>query len=314
MRRLPFALVLLVAACGSTQPADPYTNQAPTLMLDPAPAAGRGMQIVLEPVKDLQPGTSHEICTWTDRILTEDVLVKSVKGFQTAFGHHVILFSTKTYQPAGTTRECTDDDMATFRFAVGSKGEGDTNIAPGDLAYPIAKGSQIVLNHHYLNASLAVHSAQSAVNIFYAEPGQPFTPSGSMAIVDTSLKIGTGAQTMDILCTFPRDFDAWSMIPHMHRWGVRETVDLITPAKTERLFDVAPWQDDFTFHPPEIARDPATPFAIKKGDQIKVHCEWQNDTGKTLSFGAEMCVMFAQTVNRDGAPNIACDGGEWTDF
>ena len=314
MRRLALLGMFALAAggCGAGTPVNP--NLLEGLKLDPAPK--NGFQLILPIVRGLEPGSSHEICTWTDRTLDQDVFVKSVKGFQTETGHHAILFSTKTYQTPGTQRECTDDDMATFRFAVGSRGEGQENVAPGDLVYKIEKGAQIVVNHHYLNASPKVHDAQSALNVVYAEAGTPRTLSGALAIVNTKLKIPPGKSSMDIKCTLPREILAWSIIPHMHRWGVRERVELVSASdgKVTQLFDVTEWDDSFTFHPPEIARDPSNPFVMKKGDKINVHCEWNNTTEKSLTFGNEMCVSFAQTVDKENIGNIACDDGEWTDF
>jgi hypothetical protein len=52
----------------------------------------------------------------------------------------------------------------------------------------------------------------------------------------------------------------------------------------------------------------------KAGDEIRVHCEYNNTTGRELSFGQEMCLAFGQTIDSDGIGNVACDGGKWTTF
>jgi hypothetical protein len=313
MRRIPVCLTLL-AGCSSSSP--PAVEELPELktVLEAKPA--NGYQVVLPIVRALQPGADTEMCTWTDLIVDHDVDVRAVQAFQTTGGHHVVLYTTTKTQPAGTTRVCSDDDMATFRFSAGSGGEGQygKNEAPADLVYRVPAGSQIVLNHHYINATTQVRDAQSAMSIWLADPGMTYRLSGSLAIVDTSLKIPPGPSTMDIHCTMPRDFKAWYLIPHMHAYGTRITITQVTPTATQTLFDVQPWSPSYTFHPPEVRKDPDAPMVFAKGDQLNVHCEWDNTTSSNMTFGIEMCVGFSEFVDDTGAGNLACDGGNWTDF
>jgi hypothetical protein len=306
----------MVAGCssggsGEGTPADPRI-QVPGLKPE-APDAN-GFQLVLPKVSGIEVGKDYEYCTWTDKILTEDIDVKSAKGFQSKTGHHVILFYTMNPEPAGTTRVCNEQDMGKMRFALGSAGEGVANEMPGDLVMRIPKGAQIVANHHYLNPYDKTYEAQSAINIKLADKGRPSVRSGAVAWVDTGLLVPQGRSSYEMKCTMTREMKLWVMQPHMHRWGEHITVDRIRTDNTgERLFDVK-WADDFTFHPPEIRKDPNAPLVLNKGDVIKVKCDYNNTAGKDLPFGLEMCVAFGQTVNADLANNIACDKGEWVEF
>src|SRR5579872_11871 len=175
MRRFGW-LVLAVAATacssGSGGSTGPATVDGVTLMAGftpgPAPAQGQGFQVVMPIVNNIAAGGSDEYCTWSNIILDQDIWVKESIGYQTETGHHIIVYYTPNPEAAGTTRICTDADMASFRFGVGAGGEGvsEDNKLPGDLAVHIPKGSQIVLNHHYLNASSKpVAQAQSAVSV-----------------------------------------------------------------------------------------------------------------------------------------------------
>ena len=315
MRRT-LLVVALVAGCHSSS-STPSVPMLPELksILEPKPA--NGYQVIMPVVKGLQPGADNEICTWTDIVVDHDISVRAVQAFQTAGGHHVVLYTTTKQQPPGTTRTCSDDDMATFRFSAGSGGEGQygKNEAPGNLVYHVTAGSQIVLNHHYINATTQVRDAQSAMNVWLADPGQQYRNSGSLAIVDTSLKIPSGPSTMDIHCTMPRDFKAWFMIPHMHAYGTRITITHVSRAAApETLFDVQQWSPAFTFHPPEIRKDPDSPMLFAAGDQLDVHCEWNNTTANPMTFGVEMCVGFSEFVDEAGVGNMACDGGNWGGF
>lgn len=302
---IALSLCALAGACAPTKPA--------VEEFDPPAAAANGMQLRMKEVQNLHPGTSYEYCTWTDQITQKDLEIKSMQGFQTKLGHHVILFYTSKTLPPGTTRECTDEDMASFRFAGASGGEGIESVAPGDLVHHVPKGMQLVVNHHYLNASQEMATGESALNIRFADPGVKSVRAGSLAFVNTELKLPPGRSTMDFSCTMTRSEKIWRMIPHMHRWGTYTSVDIVRAGKAERMFDQK-WDESYTFHPPEYNRPLDQPMELGVGDQVKVHCEWDNPTSKPLTFGMEMCVAFGNTINAEQRENIACDNGEWTAF
>jgi hypothetical protein len=311
MRRL--LLVGILAGCSSSAepPRDPRI-EVPGLK--PEPAAANGFQIVLPKISGIKPGNDYEYCTWTDKILDEAIDIKAAKGFQSETGHHVILFYTMSPEPPGTTKICNEEDMGKMRFAIGTAGEGVDNVMPGDLVMHIPKGAQLIANHHYLNPSPHEMEAQSAINVTLADKATKHTRSGAVAWVDTTLRVAPGRQTFEMQCKMTRQMKLWMMQPHMHRWGTHITVDRVRKDKSgERLFAVD-WTEEYTFHPPEIRRDPRDPLVLEKDEEIKVRCEYNNDAGKDLTFGLEMCVAFGQTVNAEMANNIACDQGEWVEF
>ena len=56
------------------------------------------------------------------------------------------------------------------------------------------------------------------------------------------------------------------------------------------------------------------PLIIAAGDKMHVHCEYNNTTSSDITFGIEMCVGFATTIDDQGLGNLDCDGGTWSDF
>ncbi len=307
--KLSLALCIALTGCGTDGTSGPEV--LPELMLPDAPA--NGVQVLTPIFDDIQPGSDVETCVWTDVIFDQETDVKSTLGYQTEPpGHHAILFYTLDKQPPGTQRVCTDTDMATFRYLTGNGSNGMLNEAPGDLVFRIPAGAQLVVNAHYLNASDEVLRGQSVINVNFAEPGA-HTASSSAAIVDTSLEVQPGVTTQQMHCTFDKQLKLWYFIPHMHRWGKHINVDVTRDGQTQRVFDLD-WQEQYTFHPPEMRFDPATPFVINPGDAIDVSCEWNNDADRVLPFGFEMCVAFSQFVDDQGLGGWACDHGSWTEF
>jgi len=295
---------------GSSSGKDPRIEVAG---LDPTPAGENGFQLILPKVTDLAPGGSFEYCTWTDKILDQDLNVKGTQAFQTQGGHHVVIFYTTKPKPAGTTRLCTDDDMTSVRFGIG--GESKTyNELPADLAVTIPKGAQIVAQHHYINPTSAPLTAQSAINVTFVPPGQAIRQSSSVVVVDSNLRVPAGKAAVDLHCTINRDYTVWMMLPHMHKYGSYISVDHTDGAgQTTRLFDLK-WDPEYEFHAPRIIKPVEQAMTLKAGDKMQVHCEWNNDSGGELSFGQEMCLAFGQTLDNNGIGNVACDAGQWTTF
>jgi hypothetical protein len=317
MRRFGWLVLAAAgAACSSGSGGGsngPATVDGVTLMAGfdpgPAPAAGTGFQVVLPIVDDIAPGASDEYCSWTNIILDKDTWVKSSQGVQSKTGHHTVVYYTQSPLPAGTSRICSNADMAAFRFGIGAGGEGITEkaVLPGDLAVKIPKGAQIVINHHYLNASTTnVPQAQSSVNVWYADPTTKIELASSLAFVDTAMSLPVGKSSIDITCTAPQAFKTFMAIPHMHGYGTHITVDHGSGTTTDRLFDVE-WDPSYAFHPPEIQHDPTQPYMINKGDTVHVHCDYDNTTSGPLTFGAEMCVSYMQFVDTADLGNLACD-------
>jgi hypothetical protein len=299
-----------LSGCGHPPPAP-----ADELAGFPAPPASQGFQLAMPPL-DLPPSSDNEICTWTDHIIDGELRVKEIAGFQTGGGHHLVLYSTSSHQPPGTQRRCSDEDMVTLRLIAAVAGEGasgSVNRAPSDLVYSVPAGSQLVVNHHYINATAAPRHARSAVNLLVAGAGEATRPSGAVAFTDTSLMLPMGAASLDIHCKIPRPLRVWSLVPHMHEQGSHIIVELQHGGARTTLSDVQ-WEPGYMFHPPEMRRDPDAPLMLEADDELSVHCEWMNDTGAPLPFGREMCVAFGSTVEDSAAPSQACNAGSWFTF
>jgi hypothetical protein len=307
-------LGLGIAGCGTDAAPPPVGPETlPDLTVPEKPAAGTGLQVLTPIFEDIQPGMDYEVCTWTDQIVTEQTDVRSTLSYQNEPpGHHVVLFYTLEKQPAGTQRICTDTDMASFRFLSGNGSAGEVNQAPSNLVFRIPAGAQIVVNHHYLNATDQVLRGQAVANLNYSGAGT-FIPVGNTAFLDDTIMVPPGKSTYDFSCNVDRTMKLWYVIPHMHKWGTNIKVDLTQAGTTTHLFDTV-WSPEFTFHPPAMKLDPSTPLVVNSGDKMAVHCEWNNDTGRTLTFGFEMCLAFAEFVDDTNQGNWACDNGSWTPF
>jgi hypothetical protein len=312
MKKLCLLVGLSLLGCGTDDGSSGGPEVLDTLTVPPKPE--NGLQIITAPFDDIQAGGDYEVCTWTDAIFKETTDVKSTLAYQTEPpGHHVVLFYTLDKQPPGTQRVCTDTDMASFRYLTGNGSNGAVNSAPGDLVFRIPEGAQLVINQHFLNASDEVLRGQSAINVNFADAGTTAVASSSTAFVNTGLQVEQGESTQHMHCTIDKEFKLWYFIPHMHRWGSHIKVDLTQGGEKKNYFDLK-WEEQFTFHPPELRKDPSAPLTLHPGDELDVDCSWNNTEGRVLPFGFEMCVVFGQFVDDQGIGSWACDGGRWVEF
>jgi hypothetical protein len=315
-------LAAAVVSCSSGSSGGPSTTTQPTVALmagfnpGPAPDPSVGFQFITPIVTNIEPGASDEYCTYTNIITTQELWVDSNQGFQTETGHHIVLYYATTPQPP-ETHLCATEEMAEFQFGMGAGGGPGASkfVLPGNLAVHIPAGAQLVINHHYLNASATpVAEAQSAIDVYYADPTVPHTPSSMMVVVDTNLTVPVGASKYTEDCTVNQTYTAWSQFPHMHNWGTHVTIT-DTPIATgvaQQLFDMD-WQADYAFDFSSVATtEPVgTPFVYNKGDKIHIECDYMNTTGSPMTFGAEMCVFANFTEDPNNIGNMACDGGQW---
>jgi hypothetical protein len=316
------AVVTAMCSCGSSG-GSTGTQQTVALMSGfnpgPAPDPSQGFQIILPIVTDIAPGASDEYCTDTSMIIPQDVWVDAAQGWQTETGHHVIFFYSTSPQPVGT-HICAADEMGEFEFGLTAGGGPDSTkfTLPGNLAIKLPAGAQIIANHHYLNAGATpVAQAQSALNVYYADPTIPHTPSSMMVVVDTNLTVPVGQSVYTEDCTVNQTYQAWTQLPHMHAWGTHITIT-DTPAATgvpQQLFNMD-WNPDYAFDFNAIwtTESPSAPFLFNAGDKIHIECDYMNTTGAEMTFGAEMCVMANYTVDPNNIGSMACDGGQWGNF
>jgi hypothetical protein len=281
-----------------------------------APDPSQGFQIITPMVSDVEPGASQEYCYYTNMILSDDAWVSSNQGFQSETGHHIVLYYAMNPQPVDQ-HLCGTEEMGEFQFGMGAGGGPTaTKFAlPGNLAVKLPKGAQVVINSHYLNAgATAVAQAQSAINVYYADPNVQHTPSSMMVVVNTNLTVPVGASVFTEDCTVNQTYQAWSSFPHMHNWGTHVTIT-DTPADTgvpQQLFDMD-WQADYAFDFSAVAKtvDPTKPFVFNAGDKIHIECQYLNTTSSPMSFGNEMCVFANFVVDPNSVGNMACNAGHW---
>lgn len=300
--------VLLLAIVGCTSSSDQVEL---VKGFDPPPVPDGYTRYVLPAIHGLQPGENKLFCQWIALANTEDVDIVDIQGYQSATGHHVVLYSTSETEAIGTSRECTTADMVSVEFLGGAGGEGSPNSAKLPDGYVFRQGKERMLlgNAHYLNATDTIQDVQSVIDVKTAPPSPDRKPVGMAGInyADFQIPPNTPSYTTDAYCKWPRDTSIVMWSNHMHSAGTSVMSEVKRADGTiEQLAADPHWSPEQAFNPTWAKFPASAPMVIKTGDTVHVQCTWQNNTNAMMAFPDEMC--DAVGMYTDAPDQAICDG------
>lgn len=295
-----FGLIWALVAC-TDKGGDDTASEAVDLRGDfPAPPEG-GIQF-LTPDMTIEPYTEKLWCFF-DTYEGEDVAIVDVDTYQSQYGHHVQLLSTKNdpdEYPDGMAFDCTDretlpmTDMDPIYIAV-PESEGRTAMHLEDgMGVELESGTRIVIQSHYLNTSAEAILVNDAINIGVTDPESVETWAAPFAHVLTDMPLPPGqATSLPVDCAFEGTYEIMYVGGHMHEWGTTYSIDhvLADGTSTERIYEVETWDALYRDQPP-MNSYAAGERTVQPGDRFVTTCNWFNDTDEELNFPEEMCATF----------------------
>lgn len=278
------------------------------------PALQAGYTRFVAPIiKDIKPGADVMYCQWIAAPADKDLTIKGFASAQSSHGHHVVLYANTLNEAVGTSRLCTNDDMLSVRYAGASAGEGGSLKfkLPEGVVYQIPKGTALMLNTHFINPTGAAFDGQAVVDLQLADTTPDEKVAGMFTNLTTSFSVPANSQGVaDTSCVAQKDMDFLSFSNHLHEWGTSGFSEIIRQDGSKVMLSRdATWSAEKVFDPSFAAWTVDAPMAVKKGDTIHTHCEWNNTTSGALEFPQEMCVGFAFYL--PGGEEINCSDGEW---
>lgn len=289
-----YASVVLVGAVALTGCTD-SSSDGLIEGFDPPPVPA-GYKRYVMPDLMVQPGQDIMLCQWIDVPSDKDMDVLDVTGAQTIAGHHAVVYSTSINEPVGTSRECTTEDMLSVDFLGGIGGEGTSGTAtklPDGVVFRARKGRALMANVHYYNVTDEVQHVQSVLDLKLAAPSAENKAAGITGINlgDINIPAGAASYAVDAYCTWPQESTVIMWSNHMHQHGssiyteIKRTSGEIVPLVSDET-----WVYEAAFNPAWKYWDLDAPMMLHAGDQLHVHCEWNNPTDHALLFPDEMCV------------------------
>jgi len=304
MRKL--LALLLVVGCAT----EPSSKVELLPGFDPPDPGPDGIQFLIPPVRAIPPGADQTFCTYLDYRSDRDVDIYAYEGYQTALGgHHVILYAAAQVQPAGT-HLCTEDDMINVRYLGGGGADSPGAALPDGIVIRLPANTQVMLQHHWINASDAPIDGQAAFNIEVEAPDPSHVNSQLFTTVTTQVSLAPGAGSARAECTASQDMSFFLLGGHAHELGTHVTIS-VTPASgatANTIYDT-PWNKEYQQNPPRNSYTKDQPFVLHTGDRVRVDCTYDNTTGAAVQFPREMCVAWGYFF--PAVQEIDCVDGAW---
>jgi hypothetical protein len=266
----------------------------------------------------LQPGETKQFVQWVSAPLDHDIEIVDIRGSQGPGGHHALLYASPDVEAIGTTRAWEAADQISSRFLGGVGGEGVSgglSKLPDGAVFRVPAGSGFYIQSHYLNASDAPMTTESALEVLIQDPTPGATVLSMFVSSTLDIAVPSGAPYEETLACDVQDDTALIMyVNHIHETGTSVTTVLHPAGALDQTLMVkqdARWDKEWTTHPNFDVMTLDKPLVLHKGDRLETTCKWNNNSGKTLKFPDEMCGFITMY---EGPTDRACANGKWVEF
>lgn len=309
-------LVLLLTACGSGK-GEPSGDGTGTVVggpielpgFDVPPPAADEYQFVGSVIQDIQPSSDVTLCEYLDWQSDADFDITDYRGYESAMGHHVILFAVPTRQPPGM-HPCTEMDMINVRYlAAGGKEAGSPDMPPG-IVMRLESGMQLMIQSHWINTLTEPVDAQTALNVKMGPASPDSIVAGLLTTVTTTIDIPAASTgTAHAECAIGEDMTFFTLGGHMHEHGTEIAISVAPPGGQASEIYRTHWEVSFDADPPRNHYPIEAPFVLRTGDRVLVDCTYFNPNSAPLNFPGEMCVMWG--YHYPATREINCVNGIW---
>ena len=309
------------AGCGNDEPITPSEETVggfpkkllperllPDLPLVP-PKSARDLPLFTD-IVDVPAGADITYCTYTNVILDEPTIFGESFGAQSPQGHHAIMYYTSTPKEP-YTGECGEmmEDGQMLLGGTGGKAVADEPTLPVNFGVEVPAGAQLIINHHWINTTPTDVPGQSMML------ARKLDRDGNTVMAGNMIMLGFGWELPPLSpyefsteCKYDADVPYVLALGHMHEWGKNVRIDVTSAdGSVENVINEEWTADSATGVGGGTVYSLDQPLTIKKGDTVKLTCQWQNTTAEPIGFPREMCIFFGYTVDT----NFFCANGTW---
>jgi Copper type II ascorbate-dependent monooxygenase, C-terminal domain len=283
--------------CGQGTSCMPGTDLAP-------PAAGQGFQIATVPGSiTVQPGQEQFLCYYKTLPNTAEVDVGEYDSWMTpGSSHHFITYQVGTgviggtgSQPDGTLQTCAFGG-GTWMYATSVSGQIISMKMPDGVGLPLAAGTQVMLNMHFINPGSTPVYPQVKLNLLYVQNIK--YKAAAMVSFNTSINVpaatsaGPGVQTVKGTCTAPSGANFFLMSTHTHKHATAADVNYISKGVTTNIVHTTDWE-----HPSVGVWNSPNFLTVQSGDSFTYSCTYSNSGSAAVTVGEtaasnEMCMAI----------------------
>ncbi len=300
-----FGASFAVTGCGGEESDGPT---GPEIIFD-VPEQADNVERLVTPTFEVAAASEVFMCMRVPYEFEADTWVNQSIGYQADGGHHTMLFYTigDDEHLDESPHECEDEDMGNIRFVGVGTAHGIGISLPEGVAMLVPKGAKVWTQSHYLNTTSDTILVQDVIDLYTVPASKVEHKAGAYTQVDLGLELTPAAETTRVIdCTAPQEMFVPWMIPHMHEWGARFTLEVFKDGAEEPLVVYA---DDWH----EALRDdfPVIEFPehlhLTTNDRVRTTCTWNNNTTDPILFPEEMCATFLTFYPSEDGALLACD-------
>lgn len=239
----------------------------------------------------VQPGGETFQCQNFDNPFGKDTVINRISSDMTKGSHHLHVYNL-TEGTSKTIGPCSGGDF--HPLVHGSGRPHDDTIYGDGMGMKIHGSSGFRIQLHYLNTGTDPLQGGATIKMYpVADVSQINKWVAAIYLNRLGLTVPPGqGQQVSTTCSIPSVYGQIGLVygvSHMHSRGVRFVAKTSTGTV---LTDDTTWEE-----PTPRIYDPAV--MLNPGDSINWTCTYDNDTGKTLTFGDsaatnEMCIFIGR--------------------
>lgn len=262
------------------------------------PNTGSASEYTFETGKfSVPPGQEVFKCQDFSNPFGKDIGIVEMVTDLTPGSHHMFAFVLPAAQATlmGSLVDCPSGGVEFHEYLTTNGSPETTRTYPAGVGRVFTAGSSLRLNVHLINTDATAKDAFVKFKVRYVDPTTLDNRAAAIFLNQASVRVPPGQSTQSRSYTLTQDISLIGAGSHMHKQGIHFVAQTNTG---QTLYDGTDWQEP----KPELY-DP--PINLTAGTQITWACTYQNDTGKTLTFGEsaltnEMCIFPGEFYNKSG--------------
>jgi hypothetical protein len=247
---------------------------------------------------DIPPGGDSYKCQNIPNPFGRDVDIIWSESLMTAGSHHMFVFR-EAVTAKGPIQDCSGVEFKGYIHSA--QGPHQVMEYPQGVGRLFRAGEGLRFLSHYLNAGTDVIHAQVVLNMKAVDPSKVTGHAAEIFLNRVGLSVRPGqVSSTSTWAGANYDFKIIGGVSHMHKRGVHFKA---TTEDGRLVYEGNDWDE------PEANSFP-NGLEIKAGTSITFTCDYENNTGRTLSFGEsaennEMCIYSGTFYPAPGGYGIA---------
>lgn len=289
----------MTKGCGQGTSCTPAADLAP-------PAAADGFQIETpDNAITVEPNQEAFLCFYKTLPNTMAFDIGKMQSWMTPdSSHHFIAYEIASgggspfgggQQLDGTLQTCQFGG-GTWMYATSVAGAVIEMKMPDQVGLPVAAGTQIMLNMHFINPGTSTAHPKVKMNFLYAQ--NVTYKAAAMISFNTGINVpaatqnGPGTQTVSGTCNPAVGSKFFIMTSHTHKHATTTNVNFVSGGKTTNVVHTTDWEH------PDVALWGAPDFlTVKSGDTFTYSCSYSNSGTSPVTVGEtaasnEMCMAI----------------------